>query len=678
MLHQRKKLLKMLLMASIAMNTGSMLQAQPASLNANKIVQPYYKCWGLLTEGCPNAEKLGWKVGVQYHTFNKHTVFEAIELTRALGLHYIELNLEAKICAESDETIGVGMSQEIKDKLKKKLAENGVRCETAYCWMDGSGNGFEDLVKLCKEMGWMIVTDPIRTDRGGKPVDFYEEILNKYGVKMVFTNHPKKAAYWNPDFTVEDTKDRGENIGASIDVGHYMRDGFDAYEICKRYIEIGKLRHFHMRDVTLLEKRGLDVPLGTGKGRIPEIFRTLNDNQVKPVMILEYEHDFDNPMPYLIKSVNYINDFCATLLQENNEKARLGEPIRLYASEAQLSEGLNLVDEGEAATIHNWNKPQQPITWTADLKPGNYQVWMNYTQPNGGSALSVQADGQELATLVRPTVTWYDYTRANLGVLHIANGGKVTIQMNGMQHAVLRNKAGKLVVGGALPDIHYLELVPTSLPATSGMVGINSEFSGTPLFNGKDLTGWEGNEGEVTLQNFRVEKKAIVAGKFGKALDKNQFLRTERTYKNFELRLKYKVKPIDEDYNGGIQIRSIKNENPRTPHEMYGYQVDILSWKHGGLYDEERRRDFLGFQMANAPEKYNPEKWNEYIIRCEGPRIRVWLNGVKTTDYIEPYTLNPLEGIGTIGQEGYIALQIHSGKGSEVWYKDIEIQELPE
>ena len=59
MLHQRKKLLKMLLMASIAMNTGSMLQAQPASLNANKIVQPYYKCWGLLTEGCPNAEKLG-------------------------------------------------------------------------------------------------------------------------------------------------------------------------------------------------------------------------------------------------------------------------------------------------------------------------------------------------------------------------------------------------------------------------------------------------------------------------------------------------------------------------------------------------------------------------------------------------------------------------------------------
>ena len=75
---KRTTLFKALLVGGMAISASSQLQAQPASLNANKIVQPYYKCWGLLTEGCPNAEKLGWKVGVQYHTFNKHTVFEAI------------------------------------------------------------------------------------------------------------------------------------------------------------------------------------------------------------------------------------------------------------------------------------------------------------------------------------------------------------------------------------------------------------------------------------------------------------------------------------------------------------------------------------------------------------------------------------------------------------------------
>ena len=112
------------------------------------------------------------------------------------------------------------------------------------------------------------------------------------------------------------------------------------------------------------------------------------------------------------------------------------------------------------------------------------------------------------------------------------------------------------------------------------------------------------------------------------------------------------------------------------PFEMVGYQADILSWKRGALYDEQRRWDFLGMQLG-TPVDYKANEWNDYIIRCEGPRIRIWLNGVKTTDYIEPYTDEPFEGIGTtVSQDGHIALQIHEGKASEIWYKDIEIEEL--
>ena len=196
------------------------------------------------------------------------------------------------------------MPKEWMDRIKQKLAASGVKCESIYYWMDGSGKGFEDVVKFCKEMGWMIVTDPRRANNGGKPVSFYEDILNKYGVKMVFTNHPKAASYWNPDFTVEDTKEYGPCIGASEDIGHYMRGGFDTYEIAKRYIGIGKMYHFHMRDVSERGPHGMDVPCGAGKARLSEIFQALNDSNVKPLMMLEYEHDFDNPMPYLIQSVN--------------------------------------------------------------------------------------------------------------------------------------------------------------------------------------------------------------------------------------------------------------------------------------------------------------------------------------------------------------------------------------
>ncbi|WP_238618375.1 family 16 glycoside hydrolase [Bacteroides thetaiotaomicron] len=645
------------------------------NLNLNKVVQPPYNCYGRLADGCPNAERLGWKVGMQFYSFHKYTFFEGIDLTRALGLHYIEATIGARISPESTQSIYAGMPKEWMDRIKQKLAASGVKCESIYYWMDGSGKGFEDVVKFCKEMGWMIVTDPRRANNGGKPVSFYEEILNKYGVKMAFTNHPKAASYWNPDFTVEDTKDYGPCIGASEDIGHYMRGGFDTYEIAKRYIEIGKMYHFHMRDVSERAPHGLDVPCGAGKGRLSEIFQALNDNNVKPLMMLEYEHDFDNPMPYLIQSVNYINEVCGDIIRANEKKAQLGDTIRLNANEAHFSKDMNLQGNGAEATIHAWNKPDQTLAWTTQLKPGNYQVLIRYAQPYMGSAMTLDADGQELATLFKPTFTWYDYVTAEVGVIKIVNGGEVTFSLHGIQNGIKRDKEGKLKANEALPDVHYLALVPTSLPATSQPVNVLDFFKGVKIFNGKNFDGWEGNDGENSMAHFRIEKHAIVGGSMDKDLEHNQFIRTACKYKNFELRLKYRVKSTDDNYNGGVQFRSMPCTIPGRLFEMVGYQADIISWKRGALYDEQRRWDFLGMQLA-VPEGYEASKWNDYIIRCEGPRIRIWLNGVKTTDYIEPYTDDPFEGIGAISVDGYIALQIHEGKASEIWYKDIEIEEL--
>lgn len=60
--------------------------------------------------------------------------------------------------------------------------------------------------------------------------------------------------------------------------------------------------------------------------------------------------------------------------------------------------------------------------------------------------------------------------------------------------------------------------------------------------------------------------------------------------------------------------------------------------------------------------------WNDYVIRCEGRHIQLWLNGLKTVDYTEPDE--------KLEQKGLIGLQIHGGPASEAWYKEIEIREL--
>ena len=62
------------------------------------------------------------------------------------------------------------------------------------------------------------------------------------------------------------------------------------------------------------------------------------------------------------------------------------------------------------------------------------------------------------------------------------------------------------------------------------------------------------------------------------------------------------------------------------------------------------------------------DDWNDYVIRCAGKRVQLWMNGLRIVDYVEPDD--------DIEQNGFIGLQIHSGPPSEVWYKDIEIKEL--
>lgn len=179
------------------------------------------------------------------------------------------------------------------------------------------------------------------------------------------------------------------------------------------------------------------------------------------------------------------------------------------------------------------------------------------------------------------------------------------------------------------------------------------------LFDGKSFTGWEG-----PLDSFRIEDGAIVAGTLEKKIDKNQFLSTLATYSDFELRLSFKM--IGESPNAGVQFRT-----KRIPdhHEVIGYQADMGGKYWGALYDESRRRKVLvGPDLEAVMAKVNLNEWNEYVIRAEGPHIQLWLNGMKTVDYMEEDD--------SIDRSGIIAVQVHSGAPMEAWYKDIRLTEL--
>lgn len=180
------------------------------------------------------------------------------------------------------------------------------------------------------------------------------------------------------------------------------------------------------------------------------------------------------------------------------------------------------------------------------------------------------------------------------------------------------------------------------------------------LFDGKTLTGWEGNR-----EMFRVEDGAIVGGTLDAPIPHNEFLCTQNEYSDFELRLK--VKAVGEGVNAGIQFRTKRIPNH---HEVIGYQADMGGEWWGKLYDESRRRKILAGPAPDVDMSQVVKKgdWNDYVIRCEGSRIRLWLNGQLTVDFTE--TEDDIE------TKGVIAVQIHGGPPSEAWYKAIKLKQL--
>ena len=210
-----------------------------------------------------------------------------------------------------------------------------------------------------------------------------------------------------------------------------------------------------------------------------------------------------------------------------------------------------------------------------------------------------------------------------------------------------------------MSSIRYSLIAATLLFVLSSLSCSNKVEQFVTLFDGQSFAGWEGD-----LEFFRIADGAIVAGTLEKDIPLNQFLCTTSEYDNFELRLKVRI--VGEETNAGIQVRS-----RRVPdnHEMVGYQADVGEGWWGKLYDESRRNKVLAEPEAGAVDKVlKPDDWNEYTIRCEGKRVQLWINGLKTVDYVETDE--------TLEQNGLIGLQIHSGQPAEAWYKDIRIRAL--
>jgi hypothetical protein len=184
------------------------------------------------------------------------------------------------------------------------------------------------------------------------------------------------------------------------------------------------------------------------------------------------------------------------------------------------------------------------------------------------------------------------------------------------------------------------------------------------LFDGRTFAGWTGD----TLKTWRIENGSLVGGSLTDTVPHNEFISTMRPYKNFILKVKFKLVGSEGFINTGVQFNSKRIADPA--YEMSGYQADLGDGWWASLYDESRRNKVLvRGDTVIVEQVLKRQDWNDYEVRSENGRIRIKLNGKQTVDYTETDPAIP--------QSGLIALQIHGGGKAQVYFRDIVIRELP-
>lgn len=216
----------------------------------------------------------------------------------------------------------------------------------------------------------------------------------------------------------------------------------------------------------------------------------------------------------------------------------------------------------------------------------------------------------------------------------------------------------------ARPVPHHFEIV--AVPAE--MSSIPAGF--TPIFNGKDLTGWHISKTNHhgTTPDWKVENGVLTGTQ--NPPGKGGILLTDRKYKNVEV---YAEVMPDWGCDGGLFLRSSEKGE--------AYQVLLDYREKGTLFGVygERLKDVVTWQVQNWRDYWKENEWNSVRARIEGdiPRITVWVNGKQTTSWSD--TSNHAAG-GAL--DGMIAVQVHGG--NQIWkeggkhrFRNIAVRELP-
>jgi Domain of Unknown Function (DUF1080) len=200
-----------------------------------------------------------------------------------------------------------------------------------------------------------------------------------------------------------------------------------------------------------------------------------------------------------------------------------------------------------------------------------------------------------------------------------------------------------------------LLLCPAVLPA-------QTKDGFVPLFNGKDLDGWEVRGSKADQDKWAIKDNLLVARPGG------GWIGTKKMYGDFVLKVEWR---IFADGNSGVFLRVPDVKSKESPSAL-GMEIQILddnSPKYKNLKPYQYCGGLYHFQGPSKKMFKGAGEWNAYEITCKGESIVVVFNGEKVIDA----DASKDAVLAKRPRRGFLGLQNH---GTGVEFRNVMIKSL--
>lgn len=255
----------------------------------------------------------GFALGTQSYTFNRYSLFEAIEMTDKAGGRVIELFRQKVYPGDANDTrFTPDVSDEVIADVKQKLAEHDILVVNyGNIPLPNDEAELRKVFDFAQKLGIKAIT----SEPPMEAMDLIEQMVIEYDIAVAIHNHPPRANrpdyhHWNPEFILSMVDGRDPRVGVSADIGHYIRSNIDPVEALQ--LLEGRIISMHFTDVDAWGADGRDTVAGTGVADLPAVLEELKRQNFGGNISIEYENNWYENVTDVAQFVGYVRGWGAT------------------------------------------------------------------------------------------------------------------------------------------------------------------------------------------------------------------------------------------------------------------------------------------------------------------------------------------------------------------------------